>query len=135
MVRRRGRWPWITHIHSTTRTIPEYSMSSATPTGRYRTALKNETWAPATASNPNRPTVPAARRATCQRPRSAMSAGTARTSAAIPMRAATAASADHPASMRERAKMPDVPNVAADSSARPRPVAAVRSTRMVSSSE
>ena len=47
----------------------------------------------------------------------------------MPTRAATAASADQPASISERANVPDVPKVAADSSANPRPTPAERSDR------
>jgi hypothetical protein len=50
-----------------------------------------------------------------------MSAGTVNTRPAITMRAVTAASGDHPASIRLAANEPDVPNVAADSRASPSP--------------
>jgi hypothetical protein len=110
--------------------MPRYSSSSAIPIGRYRTALKKHTCAPATASSPNSPTMPRLRRSTCHLPRSAIAAGTASRREAIPIRAATAASADQPASISDRAKVPEVPNVTADSSARPRPTPAERSGRI-----
>ncbi len=50
--------------------------------------------------------------------------------AAMPTRAATAASADQPAPISERANVPEVPNVAADTSASPRPTPAERCARM-----
>jgi hypothetical protein len=56
-------------------------------------------------------------------------------SAATLIRAATAAPEDQPASVRDRANEPDVPNVAADNKARPRPATAVRSWRMASPRE
>src|SRR5262245_27657265 len=120
-VSRRGRWPCATHIQATTRMMPRYSSSSATPIGRYLTALKKHACAVATASSPNNTIVPRLWRTTCDFPRSAHAAGTASTRAATPTRMATAASADQPASINERANVPEVANVAADSRAKPRP--------------
>src|SRR5215469_13616010 len=66
-------------------------------------------------------TMPLDRRKDCQRPRSEMSAGTARTMAAMLTRAVTAAAGDHPASMRDLASAPDVLNAADAPTATARP--------------
>src|SRR5215207_5662040 len=87
----------------------------------YRTALKKQSCAPATATTPYAASAIGSRRSRCQRPRSDTIAGTARSSAATPMRTVTAAAGDHPATISERANDPEVLNVAADNSARPRP--------------
>jgi hypothetical protein len=110
--------------------VPEYSRSSATPTDRCSTALKKNSCAPATANAPYPMTAPALRRSSAQRPRSCRIAGMVRTSAATVMRAVTAAPGDHPAFISDVANEPDVPKVAADSTARPRPTLLVRIIRL-----
>src|SRR5262245_1983150 len=129
----RGRSPCTTHIHATTSRIPEYSRSRATPIGTCWIALKNASWAPATARTPNGPMVPSERRRLRHRPRIAHTVGTARIRPAMPTRAATAVSAVQPALISDRAKVPDVPKVAADSTAIPRPIPIERSERTASS--
>ena len=62
-------------------------------------------------------------RSTSHLPRSDSRAGIASTRAAMPTRAITADSADQPASMSERAKVPEVAKVTAESSANPTPAA------------
>src|SRR5262252_10112128 len=57
--------------------------------------------------------------------RSATAAGTASSAAAMLTRAITTASGVHPASSSAVANDPEVPNVAADSTANPTPVAAL----------
>ena len=63
------------------------------------------------------------RRRSAHLPCSATSAGTSRTSAAPVIRAVTIAPGDHPMSMSERPKVPEDPNVAAETSAIVRPTA------------
>jgi len=103
--------------------MPRYSSNSATPTGTYLTALKKHTWAPPTAATPYRSVGAVAARNVADERRSATTAGTASRSAARLSRAITTASGVHPASSSDVANDPEVPNVAADSSARPTPAA------------
>ena len=103
--------------------MPEYSSSSATPTSRCCTALKKDNWHIATATKPNAKIERAAARTSCQRPRSARTAGTVSSTAAMTMRNVTTAPGVQPVAMSESAKVPDVPNVAAENSARPSPSA------------
>src|ERR1044071_7944751 len=56
-----------------------------------------------------------------QRRRRARKPGTASRREATPMRATTAAAGDQPTAVIERANEPEVPKLAADSTARPRP--------------
>jgi hypothetical protein len=51
-VSRRGFCPCLSHIQPTTSTSPRYSSKSATPIDSVCTALKKNTWPPATAIRP-----------------------------------------------------------------------------------
>ncbi len=117
-----GRCPCRSHIQPTTSTTPRYSSSSATPTGIRCTASKKHSWAPATANTPKASTCPPERRSWRHRPRRASTPGTVRISAATAIRASTAAAGLQPPSISEVANVPEVPNVAADTTARTIPV-------------
>ncbi len=65
--------------------------------------------------------MPALRRSNAQRPRSWIMAGMVSMSAAVTSRASTAAAGLHPASISAEPNAPEVPKVAADSTASARP--------------
>ncbi len=66
----------------------------------------------------------ASRRSSAHRPRSEISAGTVRITADSAIRIVTAAAGLHPERISPSANVPDVPNVAADSTASPSPAPA-----------
>ena len=98
-------------------------MSSATPTSMYVIALKYATCTAAPAKTPYSRIGRQRSSNGRQRPRSASHAGTESRSDAAPSRTSTAAAGDQPAASNDFPNTPDVPNMAADTSATARPLA------------
>src|SRR5215207_1333861 len=78
-----GRWPCRSHSHPMTATGAVYSISNATPTCMWSTALKYASWHPATAMTPYETSSAMLSRTRYQRPRSEIRAGTSKAAAAI----------------------------------------------------
>ncbi len=108
--------------HATTRTGPENSSISATPTGNRLAAMKNSVWQPAIPVRPYsssaRQDARAARRPAA--PRKISTSGTS--SAAAPrIRSQAACSGVKPAPINAFANGPEPPNVTAENTAKPSP--------------